>query len=86
MTKRDKQRRIGAFRKGFFLAREMAITAASQTLDKGIECECSSTDPATGTLECSLMVRNLDCLCSERRDEAADIVARIRQITIGEQP
>ncbi|KOF17860.1 hypothetical protein AC244_15930 [Ensifer adhaerens] len=86
MTKRDKQRRMGAFRKGFFLARDMAIVTASQTLEKGIACECNGTDPATGTLECSLMVRNLDCLCSERMDEAADIVARIRQITIEEQP
>ncbi len=85
MTRRDKQRRIQAYRKGVADMRELAIAAASQAL-KGIACECSSTDPATGALECTLMVRDQGCLCSERAEEAEAIIERIRQITIEVKP
>ncbi|KQY71323.1 hypothetical protein ASD52_06460 [Ensifer sp. Root142] len=81
MTTRDMKRRMQAYRKGVSDMRERAIAAASQALN-GIECECGSTDPETGTHECSLMVRGQDCLCSERAEEAEAIVERIRQITI----
>ncbi len=85
MTTRDFKRRMQAYRKGVADMRELAIAAASQSL-KGIACECSSTDPATGTLECSLMLRDQGCLCSERIEEAEAIVERIRQITTEVKP